>query len=286
MVARRLVLVLAAVALSACSPLMMLDAMVPASGYKAEQDVSYGPADRQKLDVYRPTGPAAADDLVVIWFYGGGWRNGERASYRFVGQKLASLGYTAVVADYRLFPEVRFPTFNEDAALAVAWARDSLKTPDGKEPRIVLMGHSAGAHIAALVSLDPRYLEAVDVDPSAIVGTVAIAGPHAFDPLSYRSTRRIFEGTTEPVRFSPMNYARADAPPMLLIHGTEDGTVYPFNSERLANQLTQAGADADLLAVEGIGHYRIVLSLAEPFTTNDDPVLSEIRRFLGRIARS
>ena len=286
MVRRRLLVVLAALTAAACSPLMMLDAMVPASGYAAQTDLSYGPESRQKLDVYRPTGPAVAEDLVVIWFYGGGWKDGERASYRFVGQKMASLGYLTVVPDYRLYPEVRFPTFNEDAARAVAWVRRNLKTANGNAPRVVLMGHSAGAHIAALVSLDKRYLDAVDVNPSAIVGTVAIAGPHAFDPLSYRSTRRIFDGTTEPVRFSPMNYARADAPPMLLIHGTEDGTVYPFNSERLADKLTRVGAEADLLAVDGIGHYRIVLSLAEPFTEANDPVLSEIRRFLGRIARS
>lgn len=269
---------------SACAPLDLLDAMVPQSGYAAETAIAYGSHERQKLDVYRPVGVPAPGNLVVVWLYGGSWKGGDRGDYRFVGQTLASRGYLTVVPDYRLFPEARFPAFNEDAAMAVAWVRRHLRGADGEAPRVVLAGHSAGAHIAALVALDERYLRAADVDPDAVAGVVAIAGPLAFDPLRYRSTRAVFEGTAPAERFSPMTYARADAPPMLLVHGTSDGTVYPWNSERMADRLRTVGAPVRHVPVDGLGHYRIVLSLAGPFTGADDPVLNEVMAFLGRVA--
>src|SRR5208282_5556047 len=96
-------------------PGVLFNAMVSEKNVAVRRDVAYGPRSRQKLDIYRPA-PEADRKAIVIFFYGGGWRRGERAIYRFIGAALAAQGYTAVIPDYRLFPQAVFPAFMEDAA--------------------------------------------------------------------------------------------------------------------------------------------------------------------------
>ena len=93
-----------------------------------------------------------------MFFYGGAWDAGRRGAYRFAGTALAQLGYVTVVPDYRLYPAVKFPAFVDDGARAVAWAQRHAADYGADPRRIVLLGHSAGAHMAALLSVDPQYL--------------------------------------------------------------------------------------------------------------------------------
>ncbi len=253
---------LLALALPACSPLGLVNALVPEDNHRVEAGIAYGPEARHRLDVYRPPAGEVSKGTVVF-FYGGSWKRGSRQGYRFVGEAFAARGYTTVIPDYRLYPEVRFPDFVGDGALAVAWVRKNL---DGAESRrLVLMGHSAGAQIAALLALDPRYLAARGVPAGAVDGWVGLAGPYAFDPLKYRGIRPVFEGEVPAERARAINFARPDAPPSLLIHGLDDTTVQPRNSAELAAKLKERGADADYLPLERIGHIWILLALAEPF---------------------
>src|SRR5260221_14060570 len=100
------------------SPAMMLNLTVPRWGYRVQRDFPYGPAARQRFDLYLPkglTGPAP----VVLFFYGGAFRAGRTSEYRVVGEALASKGIIVAVADYRLYPEARFPAFPEDGAKAL-----------------------------------------------------------------------------------------------------------------------------------------------------------------------
>ena len=106
---------------SGCSPAAILNATVPRTGYTLEADLPYGPLPRQRLDYYAPVAPRA-DGKTVVFFYGGAWRQGDKADYLFLGQALASRGIGVVVADYRLFPNVRYPAFIQDGALAVGWS--------------------------------------------------------------------------------------------------------------------------------------------------------------------
>ena len=103
--------------LSACSGTGLLNAVAPARDIAIQTGVSYGEGARHKLDIYRPAQPGGP---VVVFFYGGGWRAGDRAMYRFVGAALADRGFTVVIPDYRVYPEVLFPAFVDDAAEAVA----------------------------------------------------------------------------------------------------------------------------------------------------------------------
>ena len=271
-------LMVAALALAACSPYRMLDAMVPEDGYEHEAGIAYGSASRQKLDVYQPEA-AGSSRPVVVFFYGGSWKRGNRGSYRFVGEAFAARGYIAIVPDYRLYPEVRFPDFVEDGARAVAWVHENIRDYGGDPDRIVLAGHSAGAHIAMLLSLDRGYLDSVGVPTHAIAGVAGLAGPYAFDPLQYRTIRPIFADTANPDDARPISFARPNAPPTLLLHGEDDTLVQPVNSELLARALRAKGVNARYAPLENIGHIGIVVSLATPFQDHA-PVMDWIVDFI------
>lgn len=280
--ARRASFLLAAIAcaLAACSPASLLNATVPESGLAIERGLSYGPLPRQRFDLYRAADVAGPLPLVVF-FYGGGWDDGERGDYLFVAEGLARAGYLVAVPDYRLYPQVRFPAFLQDAAKAVAFLRQAAAERGGDAGRLALMGHSAGAWIAAFLALDPRWLAAEGVDAGALSAVVGLAGPYAFDPLAYDSTREIFSVGLPSDAMRPLAYVAAveAPPPFLLLHGGEDETVYPWNSERLAAALQSAGHAVELRRYPELAHIGIVLALAEGFRGRA-PVLADILAFL------
>lgn len=146
------------------------------------RDIAYGPGPRQKLDVYAPK-TSTADLPVVVFFYGGAWSSGRRQDYAFAAQALASRGCLAVVPDYRVVPEVIYPSFVQDCAAAVRWAQDHAAQYGGDPRRILLVGHSAGAYMALQLALDERFLTAAGADPARIRGAVGLSGPYDFYPF-------------------------------------------------------------------------------------------------------
>ena len=131
-----------------------VSALVSESDVTIKDGTIYGAHDRHRLDVYRPA-MAGTDGPIVLFLYGGGWKSGDRRTYRFVGSALASRGITTVIPDYRLYPEVRFPSFVDDAALAYDWTWKNIASQGGKPRPIILLGHSAGAHTGALLAYGP-----------------------------------------------------------------------------------------------------------------------------------
>lgn len=264
--------------LAGCAPLGVLDAIVPEGDYDRRLNVAYGPEARQKLDIYRPKN-ATTGSPVIVFFYGGSWKSGDRGRYRFVADALTQHGYTVVIPDYRLYPDVRFPDFMHDAANTLRWVKDNLTEPDGSTPPVFLAGHSAGAHIAALLAVDDAYLQKQGLSPQDICGVIGLAGPYTFDPFKYRTTRAVFQGLNNSDEARPVAQVKATAPPFLLLHGTEDGTVSPENTVGFAEKLIQAGGSAETVMIPDIGHYRIILAVARPF---DDiaPVNDRIADFI------
>lgn len=241
--------------LGGCSPAALLNATVPRRGYSREVDIAYGPDPRQRLDVYRPDRPAERP-CTVVFFYGGSWDSGSKADYLFVGQSLAEAGHTAILPDYRLYPEIRFPAFVEDGATATRWAADR---GDGRP--LVVMGHSAGAHIALMLAADTPYLGHAGVDRRALAGAIGLAGPYDFLPLTSARLVRIFGGRDNPAS-QPITFARAPLPPALLIHGEADRTVLPRNSERLAAAWRAAGAPVELKLYPDVDHVDVIAAMA------------------------
>jgi acetyl esterase/lipase len=266
---------------AACGP-RLLNALVPNDGYEVERDLAYGGDPRQRLDIYLPDGRAGPTP-VVVFFYGGRWQSGEKADFRFVGQALAARGFIAAIPDYRRYPAVHFPRFVEDGAAALAWLRDNVVQRGGDADAIHLMGHSAGAHIAALLAHDHRYLAAAGVRQDSIRSFVGLAGPYDFLPFDDRTLEQIF-AVADLATTQPISFAAQAAPPTLLLHGAADRTVLPANSERLSAALQAAGNPARVQFYPDIGHVELVAALGAPLRWLA-PVLADVSAFLDRHSR-
>lgn len=266
--------------------LNLADRMTP-GGPRIRRLVSgaaYGPAPRQRLDLWRAAA-AHGPQPVLIFFYGGGWSAGERRHYGFAARAFASLGFTVVVPDYRLVPAIHFPAFVEDGAAALRWVADHAAGHGGDTARILLAGYSAGAHIAALVALDPGYGQAAGIDPRTIRGVAGLAGPYDFLPFDVPASIAAFARAPDPRLTQPIHFARRDAPPLWLATGTADTVVRPRNSQALVAALQAAGASAIYRDYAGLDHAEIVMALAKPFRSKA-PVLAESAAFLMRAASS
>ncbi len=270
---------------SACSPLRVFNSVVPKDrGVEVvERGAAFGGHPRQRLDVYRPArrGPSAAPLPIIVFVYGGSWQSGTREGYGFAGRALAARGFLVAVPDYRLVPEVRFPAFLEDSAAAVRWVRANAERLGGDRSRVVLVGHSAGAYNAAMLALDPRWL---GPDRRAVRGLVGLAGPYDFLPLSGPVTTAAFGNVPNPADTQPIGFASGDDPPALLLHGAADTTVYPRNSQRLAERLRAAGVDARVKTYPELGHVGIVTALARPFRGRA-PVLDDVAAFAREVTQ-
>jgi acetyl esterase/lipase len=259
----------------------VLSSLVSESGLTVERGLGYGPSPRHTLDIYR-AGREGQNAPIVLFFYGGGWTSGHRATYAFVGSALAANGVTTVIADYRLFPEVRYPAFNEDAALAYGWVHAKLAR-GGLKP-IILMGHSAGAHIAALITLDPRYRRAVASDYPAPSGLIGLSGPYAFDPTSWNSTRAIFATAPSANDARPAFHAAKGGPPTLLIHGGADTTVEPVAADTMEMALLQGRTPVIKRIYPNIGHAGLIMTFAQPLRWRA-PLLEDVLKFVRSIQR-
>jgi acetyl esterase/lipase len=273
--------VLALGALTSCSGFSYFVANAPASfgAFHRTRDLAYGPEARQHLDVYRPE--AAGTHPIVVFFYGGSWSMGRKAQYAFIGAALASRGYVTVIPDYRLYPEVRFPAFVDDSAQAVAWIYQHAHELGADPSRIVLMGHSAGAHMAALLALDSTYLNRAGVPGSSIAGLVGLSGPYALDPNT-DTLRTIFSSPCTPDDWQPVHFASSAAPPTLLLHGLKDDVVYPMHTEKLRDALLSRGVDVETHLYPGRGHADTAASFTyiARFRT---PALKQTLAFLSRV---
>jgi len=265
---------------SACSPIVALNRIVvDDERYVVQSGIPYGPDARQKLDVYTPR-EMIEPARLVIFFYGGGWQGGKRQYYPFLAESLTGRGFVVVVADYRVYPEVRFPQFVEDAALAVRWVSDNAKGLHGNSSDIVLMGHSAGAHIASLLVTDDRYLDNAGVPMSDIRGFIGLAGPYAFDPLRSERYAPIFAGLTTAETMQPGSFVTGGEPPMLLLHGLDDSTVKVSNSRSLGDAVRQKGGQVNVVEYSNLGHVGLILAMAQPFARRGG-VLDTISEFIA-----
>lgn len=266
----------------------IFDVFVREPGVAWRGDVAYGALPRQRLDVFTPC--AAPNGPIVLFFYGGAWTSGDRETYEFVGTALASRGLTTVVADYRLHPEVRYPAFVDDAARAYAWVDRELARRGGRRRPVFLMGHSAGAHIAALLAVDRRRLAEGAPHAARPAGLIGLAGPYAFDPTTWKTTRAIFETALDaPDKGRPVALVGRHRPiPSLLLTGADDRTVAAFNATDFAAALAAAGGSVRRIDYSGIGHVGLISSFARPLRWRAavlDDVVDFVERTTGADAR-
>lgn len=271
----------------ACSPLKAINAVTSGSGSEKQLDISYGTDPRNVLDVYRPRTQTAAAP-VVVFFYGGSWNTGSRRDYAFVGEALASRGIVAVLADYRLYPQVRYPSFVEDSAQAVAWTLKQIGAYGGDPKRVFVMGHSAGAYNAAMVAIDARWLAAQGASIGALRGLIGLAGPYDFIPITNPDARPVFFYPDTPPESQPVNHVTAAAPPTLLIASHADKVVNAVrNTGGLAQRLRAAGVPVQVVYFDNTSHASLIGAIAWPLR-GIAPVLDTVVKFVqsdgGRMA--
>lgn len=257
-----------------CRPTTLINVLSPSAHYTKDAGHAYGDDPRQQLDAYWPA-EVEADAPVVVFFYGNGWREAARADFEFVAAALTRSGIMVVIPDYRAHPQVTFPAFVEDGAMVVRWALDNIPGLATGERPLFLMGHSAGAQIAALLALDESYLAAIATPPPRLAGFIGLSGPYDFLPLDPGYLEEVFPEETRP-QSQPIGFVSSRAPPTLLVHGTSDRRVLPEHSVRLARKLEEHDVPVTLRMYDNTGHIRVVAALAPPLQfiadTMDDSV--------------
>lgn len=250
---------------AACVPFKLAVVNFSAHSNKARivRDVAFGPEPYQKLDIYMPADAGKDSSLpVVVFYYGGRWESGAKEFYKFVGVALARRHYIAVIPDYRKYPEVKFPVFVEDAAASLAWVSNHIGDYGGDASSIHVTGHSAGAHIGALLVTDARYLQQQGKDRSFVIRDfTGLAGPYNFTPD---------EPDLQDMFGPPVNYPQMQAstfvdgaqPPMFLLWGDKDKAVGRFNMDMLAAAIGEKGGCVRTKIYPGLDHGWIIADMS------------------------
>ncbi|WP_424192585.1 alpha/beta hydrolase [Ampullimonas aquatilis] len=260
------------VLLSACAPLTLINGFDSGRGYIVQNNFAYGADPRQRLDVYLPASNESNDHgsllhPLVVFFYGGSWNRGDRADYRFVGRALARRGMVVVVADYRLYPQVRYPDFLQDSAQAVAWALQHASQWQADPTHLFLMGHSAGAYNAAMLALDDHWLTEQGVAKGTVKGWIGLAGPYDFLPIENPDAKPVFNHPNYPSGSQPIDFVCANSPPAYLAAATKDTLVNPQrNTLQMADKLTKAGVPVKVELFDKVSHASLIATLYGPLS--------------------
>lgn len=265
--------------LGGCSGQQLLNGLTPTNGYSRSTNIVYAPAQNLKLDVYTPYGSQNAP--VVVFFYGGRWSEGSKDLYEFVGAALAKQGFVAVLPDYRLYPQVKFPAFVEDSAQAVRWVHDNIVRYGGDIGRVFVMGHSAGAYNAAMLAADESYLSAVGGSRVWLSGMIGLAGPYDFMPFTDPDIKDMFGPPERYADTQPINHVDGRNPPLLLLHGENDESVWPKNTRNFAAKVRAAGGWVETVIYPKMSHGWIVATLSQPLQGQSD-VMSYVKDFVLR----
>ena len=219
-----------------------------------------------KLDLFLPAGKQ--DFATVLFIHGGAWVFGDKNDfgiYAAIGRMLARRGIGAVMVNYRLSPQVKHPEHIKDVARAFAWTHKHIAEYGGRPDRLIVSGHSAGGHLAALLSTDESWLRAEGLSLADIRGAVPISGVYAVPPGMFKA---VF-GDDDQVRTAagPIHHAQAGCPPFLILYGDHDFPLCDVMSERFATALREKGATAQSEVVDGRNHIDILARLR----FSDDP---------------
>lgn len=264
------------------------------AGVEARRDIPYASIEGVdprllSLDLYLPTAEPAhpAKRPIIAFVHGGGWRIGDKSRVQSKPAHFTSSGYVLASINYRLSPDVRHPAHARDVASAIAWLRAHAGDFGGDPNRIILMGHSAGAHLVALVATDPKLLAEHGMKPSDLLGVIPL------DTASFDIERRAnAPAIRQMIRdaFGTDPATQRDASP--IAHLQEGGSYPPFlvvysgerldakgESERFAEALRAAGGSADLVRAEGKDHAAVNRDVG----VAGDPMSEAIDRFIASV---
>ena len=245
--------------------------------HPVSSDIQYGDKEWQKLDVYPSQVSKSAP--VVVFIHGGSWRHGRKDQYRFAADAFIRKGYTVVLPDYIKHPneEARFPSFANDAALAVRWVKQNISKLNGNPDKLFLAGHSAGAHTVAILTTDPQYLSQVGLSEKDIAGVAGIAGPYSFIP-DWEVTKAVFGPPSRYPLMDVFNYVDGNEPPTILLHSKADEQVGQYNSDGYYERLVSNGVKAKKVIYNEPSHIDMVTML-HPWFIKQHDVADDIDQF-------
>lgn len=279
------------------SPLIIALALLSAAqAQEVKKNIPYAePAhERQVLDVYSPKG--AKNLPVVFWIHGGGWQAGDKTGVQIKPQFFMDKGFVVVSTNYRLLPDVEMGTIVRDVAKSVRWVHDHVAEQGGDPERILVMGHSAGAQLAALICTDDRYLKAEGLSLKMIKGCVPVDGDTYDVPAiieTAETRRRVhhlpqakighrekFGNSEEKHRdFSAVTHVVKDKgiPPFLILH-VADHPDTTAQAQRLGNVLKEAGLSVTVFGGKETNHNKLNADLGLP----EDPATKALLEFLDK----
>ncbi len=274
--------------LSACAsiPLNLVNTLSRNSDTLVNKNIAYAANKKNILDIYQPArgrtqGGKVGSAPVVIFFYGGCWgacKTYTKNKYEFVAQSLSKNGVLVVIADFRIFPQYRFSDTITDAAQTVTWVKNNIHRYGGNPDNVFLMGHSSGAHLAATLVCDRRYL--AQKTYQSISGLIGLAGPYDFFPFTEDYQKKVFAPKEYFYRSQPINFVTGKEPPMLLLYGDKDTTVHPRNITNMSNRVKKFGGKVDSIIYKDMSHVGLIAALSKPFQ-NRRPVLKDIVNFIN-----
>ena len=255
--------------------------------------LAYGKLDRQVLDVYAP--PGAKGLPVVFWIHGGGWQTGDKKQIQAKPKAFTDKGYVFVSTNYRLLPGVEMADIMHDVAASVRWVHDHVAEYGGDPKRLFVMGHSAGAQLAALVCTDDRYLKAEKLSLDIIKGCVPVDGDtydvpaiiataearwqaHGLPRAKFGHREKFGNDPAKHKDFSAVTHIAKGKgiPPFLILYvaGHPDTTA---QAQRFGTALKDAGVPVTLFAARETTHTKINADLGRP----GDPATKAVFDFLG-----
>lgn len=248
---------------SVFSPVNLLNG-ITRKDFEAKYDLAYGQLPRQNLDIYMPVANQASKaplKPVIVFVYGGAWTVGNKDDYLFVGESFAKAGYVTVVINYRLAPAHKYPEYVQDTALALKWVNTHIQQYGGNPQQLIVMGHSAGAFNVVEAVDNQQWLKEVNLPVSNIKAVIGIAGPYSYD-FRTDGTRNAFPANLTPAEVMPDRHVRADAPPHLLLTGSNDKRVKLSNTQKMQAALQQQHIAVQHEVVQGASHVSIMASVA------------------------
>ncbi len=271
--------------------LLLLVAPLAAAEMQVHRDLAYAEPknERQILDLYAPT--AGKQHPIVFWIHGGGWQRGDKGNVLRKAQALVDQDFIFVSTNYRFLPQVTLQQMTGDIARSIRWVHDHAREYGGDPNSIVVMGHSAGAHLAALVCTDDRYLQAEGLSLSILKGCVPV------DVSAYDIPKRLQDGGAIPAATLKQIFGETEAaqravspasfvaqgkqiPPFLILHcaNRPDTTT---QSNWFASKLIEAGVTAKAFPAENKTHGTINADLGK----SEDPPTQAVYDFLASVLR-
>ena len=225
------------------------------TSYTIEENIIYQKGDdymneRCVLDIYFPDSKEGTPTL--IYFHGGGLKGGNK----YIPEYLKEKGIIVVSVNYRFYPQVGVKKIIEDAAVAVKWVYDNIKSYGGTPDKIFLSGHSAGGYIISMLGLDETYLKAVDLNPDQMAGLIPLSG-HAITHMTVREDMGI--GATQPLidEIAPLYHIKENTPPYIMITGDRELELlggYEENAYMNRMMKLVGNKNTELYELQGYGH--------------------------------